>query len=99
MEASPPTFDPSTGVVSFQVAVAGKHIPCQVSEAWLREAYGADAFAATDALGVFCRRRANVEAAALRAWLASRGVEPVCLKRGHVWRQASAEKAHESQPG
>jgi hypothetical protein len=99
MEASSPTFDPSTGVISFSVAVAGKHIPCQVSQAWLRDAYGAEAFADADALGVFGRRRANVEAAALRAWLASRGIEPVCLKREHVWRQASGEKARESQPG
>jgi hypothetical protein len=99
MEASAPTFAPSTGVVSFFVAVAGKHIPCQVSEAWLRDAYGAEAFADADALGVFHHRRANVEAAALHAWLASRGVEPVCLKREHVWRQPSGETARESQPG
>jgi len=99
MDSTTPSLDPATGVVSFSVGVAGKTIRCRVSEGWLRDAYGADAFAEGDALEAFRRRRPNIEAAALKAWLSSRGVEPVCLKREQVWRQGAGEKARESQPG
>jgi len=88
------SFDPSTGVIAFSVSVAGKAIPCRVSAAWLREAYGDD-----PPLDTFNRRRANIEAAALRAWLASGGTEPVQLKREHVWRQRAGEKVRAVQPG
>lgn len=84
------TLDAATGVVSFAVTVAGKVVPCRVSEDWLREAYGAEALA-DGALRAFNRRRPNIEAAALRAWLASRGAEPVWLKRDHVWRQPAGK--------
>src|SRR5436305_1766312 len=84
MDSNSPTLDPTTGVISFTVGVAGKAIPCRVSADWLRDAYGAEAIDDGDVLGAFQRRRANVEAAALRAWLASRGTEPVCLKLDHV---------------
>ena len=80
------TLDAATGVVSFTVTVAGKVVPCRVSDDWLREAYGTEALA-DGTLRAFNRRRPNIEAAALRAWLASRGAEPVWLKRDHVWRQ------------
>jgi len=99
MESTSPTFDPATGVVSFTVGVAGKSIPCRVSAAWMREAYGEEAIGQGDALEVFRHRRANIEAAALRAWLASRGAEPVWLKLDHVWRQGSGERTRESLPG
>jgi len=64
------TFDASTGVIDFSVTVAGKAIPCRVTEGWLRQAYGP---AALDdgALKAFTARRATVDAAALRTWLAS----------------------------
>lgn len=45
------------------------------------------------ALEAFRHQRTAIEALALRQWLASRGVEPVALKRKHVWRQASAADA------
>ena len=99
MDSTPPTLDPATGVISFTVAVAGKSIPCRMSADWLREAYGAEAIDEGDPLGAFQRRRANIEAAALRAWLASRGAEPVWLKRDHVWRQVAGEKTREILPG
>ncbi|HUP06138.1 MAG TPA: DUF1488 family protein [Caldimonas sp.] len=99
MDSNLPTFDPATGVISFTVGVAGKSIPCRMTADWLREAYGGDATVDADLLGAFQRRRANIEAAALRAWLASRGAEPVWLKRDHVWRQGVGEKLRESQPG
>jgi len=99
MDSTSPTLDPATGVISFMVGVAGKLIPCRVSADWLRDAYGAEAIGDGDTLGAFQRRRANVEAAALRACLASRGAEPVWLKRDHVWRQSAGEKARESLPG
>ena len=88
------SFDPSTGVIAFSVSVAGKSIPCRVSTAWLRDTYGDE-----PPLEVFTRRRANIEAAALRTWLASRGTEPVQLKREHVWRQGAGEKVRVGQPG
>jgi len=99
MDSTFPTFDPASGVVSFTLGVAGKRVPCRVNAAWLRDAYGADAFGEADALEVFQRRRANVEAAALRAWLASRGAEPVWLKRDQVWRQAPGERTRASLAG
>ena len=98
MDSSPATYDPSSGVIAFAVNVAGKAIPCRVSTSWLRDAYGDDALAG-EPLEVFGRRRANIEAAALRAWLASRGAEPVQLRRGQVWRQGAGEKARVEQPG
>ena len=80
------TFDASTGVIDFSVTVAGKAIPCRVTEGWLRQTYGP---AALDdgALKAFTTRRATVDAAALRTWLASQGAEPVWLKHDQVWRQ------------
>ena len=58
------TFDASTGVIDFSVTVAGKAIPCRVTEGWLRKTYGP---AALDdgALKAFTARRATVDAAAL----------------------------------
>lgn len=94
MSNAPVSFEPSTGVIAFSVTVAGKAIPCRVSAAWLRDAYGDE-----PPLEVFNRRRANIEAAALRAWLASGGTEPVQLKRDHVWRHRTGEKVHVGQPG
>jgi hypothetical protein len=88
------SFDAATGVIAFSVSVAGKAIACRVSAAWLHDAYGDE-----PPLDIFNRRRANVEAAALRAWLASRGTEPVQLKREHVWRQGAGEKVRAGQPG
>ena len=88
------SFDADTGVIDFFVSVAGKAIPCRVSAAWLHDAYGDE-----PPLEIFNRRRANIEAAALRAWLASRGTEPVQLKREHVWRQGAGEKVRAGQPG
>jgi hypothetical protein len=86
------TFDASTGVIDFSVTVAGKAIPCRVTEGWLRQAYGA---AALDdgPLEAFAARRATVDAAALRTWLASQGAEPVWLKHDHVWRQPQRSAA------
>ena len=98
MDSTLPTLDPATRVISFTVRVAGKTIPCRMSADWLRDAYGPEAIEG-DLLVAFQRRRANIEAAALRAWLASRGAEPVWLKRDHVWRQGTAEKARETLPG
>ena len=91
------TLNAASGVVSFSVMVAGKMVPCRVSEDWLREAYGAEALDG-GALRAFNRRRPNIEAAALRAWLASRGVEPVWLKRDHVWRQPASGPEARRQP-
>lgn len=88
------TFDPATGVIGFSVKVAGRVIACHVTEDWLRDTYGR---AALDdgALAAYAKRHAAIDAMALRAWLASRGVEPVWLKREQIWRQglnASGEK-------
>jgi hypothetical protein len=79
-------FDASTGVIDFSVTVAGKAIPCRVTEGWLRQTYGAAALA-DGPLKAFTARRATVDAAALRTWLASQGAEPVWLKQDQVWRQ------------
>jgi hypothetical protein len=82
------TFDPVTRVIGFSVKVAGREVPCRITEDWLRDTYGAD----TDADRMpeaFSKHRAAIEATALRSWLASRGVEPVWLKRDHVWRQGT----------
>lgn len=86
------TFDASTGVIDFSVTVAGKAIPCRVTEGWLRQTYGP---AALDdgALKAFTSRRSTVDAAALRTWLASQGAEPVWLKHDHVWRQPRSPMA------
>ena len=86
------TFDASTGVIDFLVTVAGKAIPCRVTEGWLRQAYGA---AALDdgPLKAFAARRATVDAAAVKTWLASQGAEPVWLKHDHVWRQPQRSAA------
>ena len=94
---SNPTFDPATGVLAFSVTVAGKVVDCRVTEDWLRDAYGPEALDG-GALRAFNHRRANLEAAALRAWLASRGVAPVWLKRDHVWRQPSGDAETRRQP-
>ena len=91
------TLDPASGVVSFSVTVAGRIVQCRITEDWLREAYGAEALEG-GALRAFNRRRPNIEAAALRAWLASRGVEPVWLKRDHVWRQPAGGPEVRRQP-
>lgn len=81
------TFDPVTRVIGFSVKVAGREVPCKVTEDWLRDAYGAGV--SDEGLPrAFATRRAAIEATALRSWLASRGVEPVWLKREHVWRQS-----------
>ena len=81
------SFDASTGVIDFSVTVAGKTIPCRVTEGWLRRAYG-DAALDGGPLQAFTARRATVDAAAVKTWLASQGVEPVWLKNDQVWRQA-----------
>ena len=94
---SNPTFDAASGVLAFSVTVAGKVVDCRVTEDWLREAYGSEALDG-GALRAFNRRRANLEAAALRAWLASRGAAPVWLKRDHVWRQPSGDAETRRQP-
>ena len=91
------TLDAANGVVSFSVTVAGKVVTCRVTEDWLREAYGAETLG-DGALRAFNRRRPNIEAAALRAWLASRGAEPVWLKRDHVWRQPAGGAETRRQP-
>lgn len=86
------TFDASTGVIDFSVTVAGKAIPCRVTEGWLRQAYGP---AALDdgPLNAFAARRATVDAAAVKTWLASQGAEPVWLKHDQVWRQPQRSAA------
>jgi hypothetical protein len=86
------TFDASTGVIDFSVIVAGKAIPCRVTEGWLRQAYGP---AALDdgPLNAFAARRATVDAAAVKTWLASQGAEPVWLKHDQVWRQPQRSAA------
>jgi hypothetical protein len=95
---SNPTFDAASGVLAFSVTVAGKVVDCRVTEDWLREAYGPEALDG-GALRAFSRRRANLEAAALHAWLASRGgAAPVWLKRDHVWRQPSGDAEARRQP-
>ena len=81
------TFDASTGVIDFSVTVAGKTIPCRVTEGWLREAYGQAALDEGGPMKAFTKRRATVDAAALRAWLSSQGAQPVWLKQDQVWRQ------------
>lgn len=91
--SSAATFDASTGVIDFSVSVAGKTIPCRVTEGWLREAYGQAAVDDGGPLKAFAKRRATVDAAALRAWLSSQGAEPVWLKHDQVWRQRSGEGA------
>ena len=85
------TFDASTGVIDFSVTVAGKTIPCRVTEGWLREAYGQAALDEGGPMKAFTKRRATVDAAALRAWLSSQGAQPVWLKHDQVWRQRSGE--------
>ena len=82
------TFDPVTRVIDFSVKVAGRDVPCRVTADWLTDAYGAGVV--DEGLQhAFAKRRAVIEATALRSWLASRGVEPVWLKREHVWRQSA----------
>ena len=81
------TFDPVTRVIGFSVSVAGRDVPCRVTEDWLKDAFGA-AVLDEGLPHAFQQRRTAIEATALRSWLASRGVEPVWLKREHVWRQA-----------
>ena len=81
------SFDASTGVIDFSVTVAGKTIPCRVTEGWLRRAYG-DAALDEGPMKAFTARRAAVDAAAVKTWLASQGVEPVWLKNDQVWRQS-----------
>lgn len=95
---SPASFDPATGVIGFSVRVAGKVVACRVTEDWLRDTYGAAALAA-GAMSAYTARQAAINAAALRAWLATRGAEPVWLKRDHVWRQsASGRRSAETVP-
>jgi hypothetical protein len=91
-----PTFDSASRVLAFSVSVAGKMVDCRVTEDWLREAYGPEALDG-GALRAFSRRRANLEAAALRAWLASRGAAPVWLKRDHDWRQQPSGEAADAR--
>ena len=92
------TFDPVTHAIGFSVKVAGREIACRVTEDWLRDTYGSAALE-EGALKAYLKRRAAIDAAALRCWLATRGVEPVALKREHVWRQqpvaGGAERAIE----
>lgn len=83
------TFDPVTRVIGFSVKVAGREIACRVSEDWLRDTCGSEALE-EGALKAYLKRRAAIDAAALRCWLATRGAEPVSLKREHVWRQQPA---------
>src|SRR3954462_4654958 len=88
------TFDPTTRVIGFSVKVAGRSIPCFATEEWLRETYGQSAID-EGAVKAYNKRRAAIDATALRAWLASRGVQPVWLKRDQIWRQpvsANGEK-------
>jgi len=80
------SFDASTGVIDFSVTVAGKTIACRVTEGWLRRTYG-DAALDGGPLQAFTARRATVDAAAVKTWLASQGAEPVWLKQDQVWRQ------------
>lgn len=92
------TYDPTTGVIGFSVKVAGRRVPCCVTEDWLRDAYGARAVDEEGAMEAFDRRRAAIDATALKAWLASRGVEPVWLKRENVWRQRDAPAGESRHP-
>jgi hypothetical protein len=89
---SPPTFDPVTRVIAFSVNIAGRTIPCFATEDWLRDSYGAAAVAGGP-LQAYLQRRAAIDATALRAWLGSRGAEPVWLKRDQIWRQGSPGSA------
>jgi hypothetical protein len=83
------TFDPTTRVIGFSVKVAGRSIPCFATEEWLRETYGQNAVG-EGAVEAYDKRRAAIDATALRAWLASHGAEPVWLKRDQIWRQAAS---------
>ena len=83
------SFDASTGVIAFSVKVAGRMVLCHVTPDWLRDNYGAHALD-EGPMNAFVRQRPSIEASALRTWLASRGAEPVWLKREHVWRQRGA---------
>ena len=80
------THDPVAQAIGFTVKVAGKQVPCKVTEEWLRDTYG-EAALEKGTMAAFTQRRPAIEATALRQWLTSRGIEPVCLKRNHVWRQ------------
>ena len=85
------TFDPTTRVIGFSVKVAGRLIPCFATEEWLRDTYGPGTID-EGAVNAYAQRQGAIDATALRAWLASRGAEPVWLKRDQIWRQgASAE--------
>lgn len=86
------TYDPIAQSIGFKVKVAGKEVPCLVTQEWLLDAYGPVALE-QGAFETFKQKRAAIEALALRQWLASRGVEPVALKRKHVWRQAQPSEA------
>ena len=83
------TFDPTTRVIGFSVKVAGRSIPCFATEEWLRETYGQNAVD-EGAVKAYAQRQSAIDATALRAWLASRGVQPVWLKRDQIWRQAAS---------
>jgi len=91
------TFDPVTRVIGFSVKVAGRDVPCRVTEDWLRDTYGPAALQ-EGALKAFTRRRAAIDTLVLRHWLASRGAEPVWLKREHVWRQPASKTGEKRAP-
>ena len=80
------TFDPTTRVIGFSVKVAGRSIPCFATEEWLRQTYGQNAVD-EGAVKAYNKRRATIDAIALKAWLASHGVQPVWLKCDQIWRQ------------
>lgn len=86
------THDPVAEAIGFTIRIAGKQVPCRVTAEWLHDTYGG---AALDegTMAAFTQRRPTIEATALRQWLASRGIEPVCLKRHQVWRQGGAERS------
>ncbi len=87
------TFDTSTGVIDFSITVAGKAIPCRVTEGWLRQAYGPAALDDGALAGVH-RPPRDGRCGRGEAWLASQGAEPVWLKNDQVWRQpGSARRA------